>query len=1238
MKTVKKNYLSLLFFCFLALNVFGVNVTVTMNSTSQTMTMVEKSSGSSVVVGTPTSYAYTFSADPGTYVLNGFNTTGISNGTLEVEVTNEATQAFKITTITAYAGNSGWVLGTDYTLDCQASSRDGILRTITVSTTATAGKQTFLMNIGDSYRLSYTMSAAQVANGYLPTFKHSNTVTASAANAFLTIPKGTMYSLTAPENATIYVGAKLGAVVQSSGGTHYVPFSEIASDSSKVAGGKKTDYYTLGQGCVYNFRVSQTGKLTNGGIFTVPTTSGRNLEITQANMDAASPNMIDHDVTHNSYANVGDILMNINKQGNLNLSVGQKRQLLFMRSWQLTDTQVNNYFIEPDFHYKIVDINGNEINNVIKINEKNEMEAIGNGTAIVLVNYDAIQLKIYNNAGTASNYMVGPLFTSIWPENTGTFVVNVGQPDGSGIVPNMKVQEKSRVDNSDGMGADLDSEHDVMYYMEGEAGYKYTFKPNGVTSVSVANPVLGTNSANYNRFINVPANEDGTYTALLTYGRNIIKMTSASGASVYQVVSAKPAGYVISNKSRPGKPIFPGDDINIQFHGFFHPANKLSGIYNMSAYILYNSIPNGNSLILSPNQYTFGGNPAAQLTQFHVPADWDASKPYELRNGAIQINGYGSVIGKHRDISVVTGINPNFTAVVRVNYFGSIPNVDVPLSAPVDGFKFTGLPSGAEIIVKNDVNDTINANANGEYLGTYRTYSYVIYADGYKAVQGTSTIAENDGIKEIPVTMTAITDTKWDGTSMAKPKQVTAEEAVVAGSEFENKAGYYKISNGYELRWVAYQTEQKKSAINAVLTTDIGLGNFAWTSIGSSSTLTYTGTFEGNYKIIKGLNLNSTSGYPALFGYVLGGKIKNLTTEGSITKAKASMIGGLAGEFYVENCHNKANVTGSQGTGGFVGAILNTTGNPVIKNCSNSGNVNTGSSMYAGGFVGQISGTVTIENCWNTGNVTSTNGYIGGFSGSMSIGTVINCYNAGNVSAAGTNVGGMIGYAQGGSIINCYNSGKLTNTNTAGYGAIKGAGTTATITNCYAPDNIGDNIKTDGTTLKVSTAFASGEVAWLLGNAFGQSLGTDTIPLLGGASVYRVSYTNNLDTNNDTIYTNGTLPTKNRNGYVSSWLTGIGGSTITSVTADSDLYLLYTVDPSTGLNKSNSQLCIYPNPFSEYIIVKADKAQTLKLFNISGQCLINTIVKGGDNRIDVQSLPKGTYVLQSGNERVKLVK
>jgi hypothetical protein len=72
--------------------------------------------------------------------------------------------------------------------------------------------------------------------------------------------------------------------------------------------------------------------------------------------------------------------------------------------------------------------------------------------------------------------------------------------------------------------------------------------------------------------------------------------------------------------------------------------------------------------------------------------------------------------------------------------------------------------------------------------------------------------------------------------------------------------------------------------------------------------------------------------------------------------------------------------------------------------------------------------------------------------------------------------------------------------------------------------------------------------------------------------------------------------------------------------------------------QKQSAIQVYPNPFSEYLIVKSDKAQTLKLFNISGQCLISMQILEGTNQIEVQSLPKGTYLVECGNNRIKLIK
>jgi chitodextrinase len=1189
---MKKFYLSLVLVFFAVLNVIAVDVSITMNSVSRTMTLAEKGTGTPVDVGSPTtSYLYTFSADAGNYILTGYNAAGIITGTMEISIFEggdildgggQYGKIFKFTTVTAYVTNTGWVLGTDYDINCQAVSREGDIRVITTTTgSVTAGRKTFLMQIGDTYSIDVTTSATQVAAGYLSKFNFSSTVTASSVNAGSSVPKRAVYSLLIPQNASIYVGIKRGGEVQSTGGTHYVAFTEKFVDSVKVEGSKKRYYYTGGQNCWYNFKVSQAGKLTNGGKFQVPAAGG-SLEITQADLNAASPLMIDHDASHNSGANVADILMNINGRGHLKMTQGEKFQHMKFRIWQLTDNSTNNYFIEPDYHYRIVDLNGNDITNVITINDKGEISAVGDGTAIVLVTYDAIQLKSWASSGVATNYFFGPLFSAIWPENTGAFVVTVGGGEDTGIVPNMKIQEENRVENTV-LGTDVDAEHDVFYYPEDSAGYRYTFKPRGVVSVSIANPILGANSASFNGFKNVPANANGSYTMLLTHGRNIIKLTSAGGTSVYQVISAKPAGYVISNKTRPGQPILPGDDVNVQYHGLFHPANKMAGIYNMSAYVTYNGTPAGNSLILSANQYQFGGTPSAQLSYYHVPTT--CTDTFKLRKGALQVLGFGSLFGKHRDISIIGGINPNFTAAVRVQYFGSMPNINIPVTKPTEGFKFTGLPDSTEVFVisadytaKNSaganvtLKDTLAANENGEFLGTYRSYSYTIYAPGYKALSGTNTITAGEGIKSIPVTMQLIDD-KWDGINMAKPKQVTAAESAVAGSMYENKEGYYKITNAYELRWVAYQTDRKNAAINAILVNDIDLNNKSWSPIGSNNNAgyRYSGIFEGNNKTINGLFVDMGSGIGALFQSVEGATIKNLTVDGVIANGKAALIGLLSGKFLIENCHNKANIiNGDQGTGGLIGQITSATGDAIIRNCSNTGSVNVGNNMYGGGFVGQIQTAVFIENCWNTGSVTSTSetGYIGGFSGSMSAAaTVKNCYNTGNLSVSGEdNIGGMIGYAASGSIINCYNVGVISNTSANPSGAIKGTGTEASVTNCYVSDNIGSNVNTDAATVvKSKKAFVSGEVTWLLGNAFGQTLGTDTLPLLNKAFVYKVNYTNNMDAVADSFYTNGALPSLTKHGYINVWKTVSEGNVITQVTQDSKLFILYTLQAPTIL-------------------------------------------------------------------------
>ena len=162
----------------------------------------------------------------------------------------------------------------------------------------------------------------------------------------------------------------------------------------------------------------------------------------------------------------------------------------------------------------------------------------------------------------------------------------------------------------------------------------------------------------------------------------------------------------------------------------------------------------------------------------------------------------------------------------------------------------------------------------------------------------------------------------------------------------------------------------------------------------------------------------------------------------------------------------------------------------TVQNCYNGSTVivvGNNHDAMCGGIVGYAYGSVNIVNCYNYGTVTDTdtNGFAGGIVGCVESGSefkIENCYNSGTVSENNA-VGAIAGYMRNGSLAanNCY---YLAGT------ASKALGT--------------GEIASDSTiTEKDAEAFSSGEVAYLLGEAFGQKIGTDSLPVLGGDKVYK---------------------------------------------------------------------------------------------------------------------------------------
>lgn len=239
----------------------------------------------------------------------------------------------------------------------------------------------------------------------------------------------------------------------------------------------------------------------------------------------------------------------------------------------------------------------------------------------------------------------------------------------------------------------------------------------------------------------------------------------------------------------------------------------------------------------------------------------------------------------------------------------------------------------------------------------------------------------------------------------------------------------YLIADASQLRWFAAQVnDNSKSTICAQLTDDIDLKGKEWTPIGKGSSYanTYKGTFDGNDHEIKNLYVTgTTSNHYGLFGVLgAGGTIRNLTVSGRVeitgSGSNSCGIGGIVGQLggagTIENCTNKAAVSGNYNTAGIVGRVGSSGG--TIRACANLGNISGGNSV--GGIVGYAYYGVTASHCYNRGAVTASVSKAGGIVGYMNDtgAKFSNCYTTGDVT--GKDSAAVVGKKSSGSISDCY--------------------------------------------------------------------------------------------------------------------------------------------------------------------------------------------------------------------------
>lgn len=283
-------------------------------------------------------------------------------------------------------------------------------------------------------------------------------------------------------------------------------------------------------------------------------------------------------------------------------------------------------------------------------------------------------------------------------------------------------------------------------------------------------------------------------------------------------------------------------------------------------------------------------------------------------------------------------------------------------------------------------------------------------------------------------------------------------KSILSYNNHNAKYSYIEEDNAYE------PDENSETTIKELCTTGQG-----FIPIGGG-TRGFGGIFDGKYNNknheIRNIYINNNNQIVALFGGGLRtAKIKNVGITGEIITLSNNTAAGIVASttnggttLEIENCYNKANITGKK----YVAGIFGGNGVAIIKKCHNSGTIV--SEYFVGGIVGYGSGE--IEDCYNEGKVmsTTTAGGIVGYGGwklnrcyntgnitgetanglSTSINNAINCYNTGIITGS---IAGR-GLGHGGNAKNCYNGG-IVNAGTSTGAKITGIDNEASLTvNC----------------------------------------------------------------------------------------------------------------------------------------------------------------------------------------------
>ncbi|MBQ7485102.1 MAG: hypothetical protein IJT78_00570 [Oscillospiraceae bacterium] len=403
--------------------------------------------------------------------------------------------------------------------------------------------------------------------------------------------------------------------------------------------------------------------------------------------------------------------------------------------------------------------------------------------------------------------------------------------------------------------------------------------------------------------------------------------------------------------------------------------------------------------------------------------------------GVVQLTAEGAVRVEH---NLVTGsVNGKNQVGGLIGYVQTAAAVTIHDCASLGSITSTGSPIGRLVGKNNGVSLTIT------------------HSVGYHATQATKTVGTGSATATDTANYTATTPAQLTGLNGLKMNAyldfdhwALREDDVPVPAHFGGGSKTYTISTAEGLLAFAAQSQSNNFSgwtiklgadidLNEGWTVGDGVPTRTWTPIGTTS-VPFAGTFDGDGYTISGLYMEISEQVNGMFRKTTATAVlKNFRLENSLLNVTAgNRVGSIVGDGYgtIYNVYSNAIINGRGRTGGLVGLASNLTmeqcqfdgaytnvttngqsvggligyingGNTVIRNCLNSGSVDSTSytqsesnSPMVGGLVGQVdaNGILTIENCLNTGLVstvkTYTFGRLLGFNSTGCSTTVIGTY------------------------------------------------------------------------------------------------------------------------------------------------------------------------------------------------------------------------------------------------------